>query len=164
MSHGRGPSLGPGCVVPAVCGTRPHPTPSRLSATSRGQRLYAPAPPGGVPRRRGRGGPPQFLPSPFAHPASLTPEGSLAPALPGSSLPSVAFAVNLAARLPLVPCGLASRGCRIRFMLRAGRLLPPKGLLTLRFDPGRFPPVPATCYRASWQLPGLDFHQLVRTS
>jgi hypothetical protein len=33
-------------------------------------------------------------------------------------------------------------------MLRAGQLLPPKGLLTLRFDVGRFPPAPAACYQA----------------
>ena len=45
-------------------------------------------------------------------------------------------------------------------MLRAEQLLPPKGLSTLRFDAGRFPPTPAACYRASWQLPGPDFHRL----
>ena len=48
-------------------------------------------------------------------------------------------------------------------MLRAGQLLPPKGLLTLGFDTGRFPPTPPACYRASWQLPGPDFHRLVDT-
>lgn len=65
------------------------------------------------------------------------------------------------------PCprlGLASRGCRIRFMLRAGSSLPPKGPLTLRFDARRFPLTPAACYRASWRLPGLDSHQLADTS
>ena len=49
-------------------------------------------------------------------------------------------------------------------MLRAGQLLPPKGLSTLRFDAGRFPPTPAACYRASWQLPGPDSHRLADTS
>ena len=49
-------------------------------------------------------------------------------------------------------------------MLRAGQLLPPKGLLTLRFSTGRFPPALAACYRASWQLPGPDFHRLADTS
>jgi hypothetical protein len=49
-------------------------------------------------------------------------------------------------------------------MLRAGQLLPPKGLSTLRFDAGRFPPTPAACYRASWQLPGPDSHRLAATS
>ena len=49
-------------------------------------------------------------------------------------------------------------------MLRAGQSLPPKGLSTLRFDAGRFPPTPAACYRASWQLPGPDSHRLADTS
>jgi hypothetical protein len=49
-------------------------------------------------------------------------------------------------------------------MLRAGQLLPPEGLSTLRFDAGRFPPTPAACYRASWQLPGPDSHRLAATS
>ncbi len=48
-------------------------------------------------------------------------------------------------------------------MLRAGQLLPPKGLLTLRFSTGRFPPALAACYRASWQLPGPDLHRLADT-
>ena len=30
----------------------------------------------------------------------------------------------------------------------------PCRVLTLRFDAGRFPPTPAACYRASWQLAG----------
>jgi hypothetical protein len=49
-------------------------------------------------------------------------------------------------------------------MLRAGRSLPAKGLSTLRFNAGRFPPTLAACYRASWQLPGPDFHRLADTS
>jgi len=49
-------------------------------------------------------------------------------------------------------------------MLRAGQLLPPKGHSTLGFDTGRFPPTPPACYRASWQLPGPDFHRQVDTS
>ena len=49
-------------------------------------------------------------------------------------------------------------------MLRAGQSLPPKGLSTLRFNAGRFPPTPAACYRASWQLPGPDSHRLADTS
>ncbi len=48
-------------------------------------------------------------------------------------------------------------------MLRAGQLLPPKGLSTLRFSTGRFPPALAACYRASWQLPGPDLHRLADT-
>jgi hypothetical protein len=49
-------------------------------------------------------------------------------------------------------------------MLRTGRLLPPPWLSTLRFDTGRFPPTPAACYRASWQLPGPDSHRLADAS
>jgi len=49
-------------------------------------------------------------------------------------------------------------------MLRTAQLLPPTGLLTLRFNAGRFPPTLAACYRASWQLPGPDSHRLATTS
>ncbi len=49
-------------------------------------------------------------------------------------------------------------------MLRTAQLLPPTGLLTLRFNAGRFPPTLAACYRASWQLPGPDSHRLAKTS
>jgi hypothetical protein len=38
------------------------------------------------------------------------------------------------------------------------------GLLTLGFDPARFPTEPPACYRASWQLPGPDSHRQVTTS
>jgi hypothetical protein len=49
-------------------------------------------------------------------------------------------------------------------MLRTGQSPPPTGLLTLRFDARRFPPTPAACYRASWQLPGPDSHRQATTS
>jgi hypothetical protein len=49
-------------------------------------------------------------------------------------------------------------------MLRAGQLLPPKGLSTLGFDAGRFPPTPPACYRAAWPLPGPVSHRLASTS
>jgi hypothetical protein len=35
---------------------------------------------------------------------------------------------------------------------------------TLGFDAGRVPPTPPVCYRASWQLPGPDFHRQATTS
>ena len=66
--------------------------------------------------------------------------------------------------LPCPLAGLGSRGCRIRLMLRAEQSPPPKGLSTLGFDAGRFPPTPPACYRASWQLPGPDSHRLADTS
>jgi hypothetical protein len=49
-------------------------------------------------------------------------------------------------------------------MLRTVRLLPPTGHSTLGFDAGRFPPTPPACYRASWQLPGPDFHRQATAS
>jgi hypothetical protein len=49
-------------------------------------------------------------------------------------------------------------------MLRTARSLPPKGLLTLGFDPARFQTEPPACYRASWQLPGPDSHRQATTS
>ena len=49
-------------------------------------------------------------------------------------------------------------------MLRTARSHTPEGCLTLRFDPRRFPPKPAACYRASWQLPGPDLPRQAMTS
>ena len=49
-------------------------------------------------------------------------------------------------------------------MLRTASSLPLTGLLTLGSDAGRFPPTPPACYRASWQLPGPDFHRQATTS
>jgi hypothetical protein len=57
-----------------------------------------------------------------------------------------------------------SRHGRLRLTLRTARSLPPKGLSTLGFDAGRFPPAPPACYRASWQLPGPDSHRQATTS
>ena len=44
-------------------------------------------------------------------------------------------------------------------MLRTASSLPHTGLLTLGSGPARFPAEPPACYRASWQLPGPDFHR-----
>jgi hypothetical protein len=49
-------------------------------------------------------------------------------------------------------------------MLRTAPSLPLAGLLTLGFDPARFQAKPPACYRASWQLPGPDFHRQATTS
>src|SRR4051794_25481316 len=65
---------------------------------------------------------------------ALHPFHGLHPEEPGSALPDP-------------PKRLSLRRGRLRLMLRTARSLPPKGLLTLRFDPGRFPPKPAACYR-----------------
>jgi hypothetical protein len=49
-------------------------------------------------------------------------------------------------------------------MLRTAQSLPLKGLSTLSFDAGRFPPTLPACYRAIWQLPGPDSHRQATTS
>jgi hypothetical protein len=49
-------------------------------------------------------------------------------------------------------------------MLRTASSLPLTGLLTLGSDLARFQTKPPACYRASWQLPGPDFHRQATTS
>src|SRR3954462_8164615 len=49
-------------------------------------------------------------------------------------------------------------------MLRTVQSLPRAGPLTLGFAPVRFQTEPPVCYRASWQLPGPDFHRQATTS
>jgi hypothetical protein len=49
-------------------------------------------------------------------------------------------------------------------MLRTASSLPLAGLLTLGSGPARFQTKPPACYRASWQLPGPDFHRQATTS
>jgi hypothetical protein len=49
-------------------------------------------------------------------------------------------------------------------MLRTASSLPLTGLLTLGSGPARFQTKPPACYRASWQLPGPDFHRQATTS
>src|SRR5258707_8303917 len=49
-------------------------------------------------------------------------------------------------------------------MRRTASSLPLTGLLTLGSDPARFQTEPPACYRASWQLPGPDFHRQATTS
>jgi hypothetical protein len=77
----------------------------------------------------------------------------------------MAFAVKLAARLLLSPPEGGLITTRQALLNAAGRLVaPPKGLLTLSFDPARFQTEPPACYRASWQLPGRASHPLATTS
>lgn len=49
-------------------------------------------------------------------------------------------------------------------MLRTASLLPLTGPSTLGFDPARFQTKPPVCYRATWLLPGPDFHRQATTS
>ena len=128
---------------------RPHPTPCRLNATSRLAGYTHWLLPASV--RRGRRRPPQFSCLPSAHPVLPTPGGSSAPAPSRTSAPSMGLRRDFSGSAPPCPLsGLASRGCKIRLMLRAGQSLPLEGLSTLGFDTRRFPPAPPTCYRASW--------------
>ena len=78
----------------------------------------------------------------------------------------MAFAVISAARLPLLPPSRAGPLTTLQASLHAADRIvaPPKGLLTLGFDPDRFQPEPPVCYRASWQLPGPDSHRQATTS
>src|SRR5215207_8502844 len=133
---------------------------SRLSTGYRTGRSDGTHPRG---RRAGEG-----LPSSRRHPLNVpsphTPGGSSGPQ---SRLftPSMAFAVTSAARLLLFPPAggvLTTRQASHNASDRS--VAPSTGLLTLRFDPGRFPPKPAACYRASWQLPGPDLPRLATTS
>jgi hypothetical protein len=103
---------------------------------------------------------PTFWPSRLPYPGEF-----LGACASRSSAPSIGLRRDFSGSALSCPlAGLASRGCRVRLMLRAGQLFPPKGLLTLGSDAGRFPPTPPACYRASWQLPGPDSHRLADTS
>ena len=116
------------------------PGPMRLPV----RRLSAPAAPG--PQARGRAGPLQFPPPPSIRSAPHYGGGFLALHLQDLT-PSIAFALLLRARLPLVP----SRGWTTprQASLHAAdrRLLPPTWLSTLGSDAGRFPPTPPACYQ-----------------
>ncbi|GGL42864.1 hypothetical protein GCM10014719_50240 [Planomonospora parontospora subsp. antibiotica] len=46
----------------------------------------------------------------------------------------------------------------------AAQMIYLNGIGTLGFDPARFQTKPPACYRASWQLPGPDFHRQATTS
>src|SRR5208283_2323315 len=73
---------------------------------------------------------------------------------------SMAFTEIPTARLPLVPAYEASVTRRQDSRhVTAWPVAPPKGLSTLGFDAGRFPPTPPVCYPAPWRLPGPDFHR-----
>lgn len=78
----------------------------------------------------------------------------------------MAFALYSRARLSLGPPSRAGDVTTPQASLHAtDRIVaPPKGLLTLGFDPTRFQTEPPACYRASWQLPGPDFHRQATTS
>jgi hypothetical protein len=109
------------------------------------------------PQTRGQRGLPHPAPTIRAMPIPL-PRGFLTAALPGCTRrpwPSPRFP-----RLPpLSPDGASVTRREDSHHFTAGRLLPPKGLSTLGFDAGRFPPTLPACYQAPWHLPGPNFHR-----
>jgi len=77
----------------------------------------------------------------------------------------MAFALRDGARLSLLPALAGTFTARQASLDAADRsVASPEGLVTLDFDPTRFPVEPPVCYRASWQLPGPDFHRQATTS
>ena len=116
---------------------RPPPTPSRLDATSRSTVIRT-----GCSRHR-RPGAGEGLPSSRHHlPHVPAPLRRRVPRRCASRLltPSMAFALLLRARLPLVPLrGWANDAAELRLMLRTARLLPPKGFRRWAPTPGVSP-------------------------
>ena len=126
------------------------------------RRLYAPA----APDHRTIGVDEGF-PSSRAHllPIPLPlPRGFLSACNSRSSAPSMAFAVISAARHPLVPDGVSLTRLQDSRHAAGWTVAPPEGAFDTALRRRRFPPTPAACYRASWQLPGPDSHRLADTS
>ena len=124
------------------------------------------APAAEIRRLPGRGGPPQFPPSPSIRSAPPTPGSSsrlrvqalhrfhgLHPDYGGSALPC-----------PALTGGNGYDAAGFASCCGPHRRSPFTGLLTLGSDPARFQTEPPACYRASWQLPGPDFHRQATTS
>jgi hypothetical protein len=93
-------------------------------------------------------------------------QSRLTAALPGSSPPPWPSPRFREARHSLCPpTGRLSNGRRrLRVMLRTASSLSYTVPLTLGSDLARFQAEPPACYRASWQLPGPDFHRQATTS
>ena len=145
--------------------------PGSTGTTTASDSLPAPRPlPGSTPvighglstgtgARFGRGGPPQFPPPPSERSAPSTPGSpsrlrlqdlhrfhGLHREQPGSALPQC----------------LTTRQASLHATDRS--VASPKGLSTLGSALARFQARTPACYRASWQLPGPDFHRQATTS
>ena len=161
----RGPSLTGGCVVrPARAVLRPPPTPTRHDTHFPAETGYRTRHSGSTRRPPGRGGPPQFPPSPSERSTPHTPESP-------SRLRFQALHrfhglhPDSRARHSLIPPEGGDLTTRQASLDAADRsVASPKGLSTLGFDARRFPLTPPACYRASWQLPGPDSHRQATTS
>jgi hypothetical protein len=162
-----GPSLTGGCVVRSAQPVlRPPPTPTRPAPTSR----CAPV----IGHHASGSSTPQPAGPGRASPVPAVTIRTFRTPYAGEFL-AAAFqglhrfrGLHRGSRGSALPCPTTRRVCqrrgRFRVMLRTVRLLPPTGHLTLGFDAGRFPPTPPACYRASWQLPGPDFHRQATAS
>jgi len=146
-----GPQLGPT--------TGPHmvnrsPPLGHVAVTCRIGRLWAcrHCPP------RGRGGSLQFPRHPSGRSTPPTPGGSSAPA-PRSLVPSLAFASNLRARLPLVPLARLFVTTLQASLHAADRSVAPP-----RFDARPLGRRRGLHYRGPWRLPGPDLHRLAAVS
>src|SRR5690349_14678210 len=108
-----------------------------------------------------RGGPPQFPPPPSVRSAPQYAGESFTAALPGSSpLPWPSPRFREARHSLARPEGrLSSDAAGFASCYGPHRRSPFTGPLTLGSGPARFPAKPPACYRASWQLPGPDFHR-----
>jgi hypothetical protein len=126
---------------------RPHPTPTRLGATSRSvgytHRLLL------VTADQGRGGPPQLTCSPSGHPVLPTPESSSAPAFPG--LRRLPWPSPWIQRLgtPLSLCRVSVTGLQGSLDAAGWSVAPPKGAFDAGLRRRAFPPDAASL------LPGL---------
>ena len=123
------------------------------------------APAAQIRRLPGRGGSPQFPPSPSIRSAPSTP-GSPSRLQSRLCTASMAFALNPGARHSLSPPSPAGDVTTPQASRHAtDRIVAPP---YRAFDTGLrhrgFPPAPPVCYRASWQLPGPDFHRQATTS
>src|SRR5689334_3619705 len=163
-----GPSLPAGCVVPQVQPVlRPPPTPTRPA-------IHFPVPAGyRTPRsgdntaghRAGEGLPssrrhPRYVPRPLRRGVPHGCASRLCTA-------SMAFTLITGARHSLAPPSTGGNGydaAGFASCYGPHRRSPFTGLLTLGSDPARFQTRPPACYRASWQLPGPDFHRQATTS
>ena len=119
-----------------------------------------------IRRSPGQGGPPQFPPPLWIRSAPHT---------PGSSsrlhFQTLHRFHGLRPDLERARHSLVPTECRLSndaagFALRYGPhpRFPFTGPLTLGSGPARFQAKPPACYRASWQLPGPDFHRQATTS
>ena len=155
------------CCPPAQPVLRPHPTPCRLDATSRS---------GGYTHRllliTARPGPARASPVPvptFCPSRSPYPGGFLSACTSRSSAPSMAFAVNSAARHPLVPLRVSLTRLQDSLHAAGWTVAPPRAALDAALQHRAFPPgtgslLPGLLAATRTGLPPAGGHGLTRGS